>query len=172
MTCVVGEERKEGEAVGPQQFRDVAGHFATGVCIVTAEDPVSGPHGMTLNSLTTVSADPATLLICLNRASTTHEVVARAGRFAVTILAADQGELAALFATRADDKFDRIEWERSPSGVPVLPGSLARLECVVLDSHDVHTHTVVIGQVVDAVAEGGSPLVFHRSRMSAPLVDR
>ncbi|ROO86025.1 3-hydroxy-9,10-secoandrosta-1,3,5(10)-triene-9,17-dione monooxygenase reductase component [Actinocorallia herbida] len=155
--------------VAPQLFREVAGHFATGVCVVTAEDPDTGPHGMTLNSLTTVSADPATLLICLNRASTTHEVVARAGRFGVNILAAGQQDVAALFATRDDDKFRDLDWTRSPSGTPLLTGGVAHLECAVLHRHDVHSHTVVIGEVITAAAAGGPPLVFHRSRMSAPF---
>ncbi|GAB2828204.1 flavin reductase family protein [Actinocorallia aurea] len=161
-----GAGREAAPAVLPRLFRDVAGHFATGVCVVTAEDPVTGPHGMTLNSLTTVSADPATLLICLNRESTTHEVVARAGRFGVNVLAAGQQDLAALFATRDDDKFAGIPWARSASGIPLLTGGVAHLECVVTHRHDVHTHTVVIGEVVTAAAAGGSPLLFHRGRMS------
>jgi flavin reductase (DIM6/NTAB) family NADH-FMN oxidoreductase RutF len=150
-------------------LREVAGHFATGVCVVTAEDPILGPHGMTLNSLTTVSADPATLLICLNRTSTTHRVVDRAGRFAVNVLAAGQDEVAALFATRSAEKFARVEWEWSPAGIPVLTGTVARLECVVSHAFDVHTHTVLVGEVIDAVASGGRPLLFHRGQMSAPL---
>jgi len=137
---------------------------------VTAEDGTEGLHGMTLNSLATVSADPATLLICLNRASTTHQVVTAAGRFTVNVLAADQQHLAALFATRADDKFADLDWERTPVGTPALVGTTARLDCIVTDTYDVHTHTIVIGEVVDAVARGGAPLLFHRGRMSPSIL--
>ncbi len=155
--------------VSPKLLREVAGHFVTGVCVITAEDPIVGPHGMTLNSLTTVSADPASLLICLNRESTTHKVVSRAERFVVNVLAAEQQEIAELFATRAADKFDRVSWIRSASGLPMLPGSLALLECVVTHMHDVHTHSVVVADVIAATAVGGEPLLFHRGRLAGPV---
>lgn len=155
------------EPIPPHRLREVAGHFATGICVITAEDPVIGPHGMTLNSLTTVSADPASLLICLNRGSTTHKVVLRAGRFAVNVLGTGQEGLAELFATKRSEKFRQIPWHRSSLGTPLLSGAIASLECVVTQTHDVHTHTVVCADVVDAAVGGGSPLLFHAGRLTS-----
>ncbi|WP_165502700.1 flavin reductase family protein [Actinomadura fibrosa] len=147
------------------ELRRVAAAFATGVCVVTAQDAALGPHGMTVNAFTTLSLDPPTVLLCLNRASTTRGVLAGAPYFAVNVLRAGQAPLARRFATRSNGKFDGIGWHRTARDVPVLDGALALLECEPAESFDVHTHSVLVGNVLSAAVDEGSPLLFHRGRM-------
>lgn len=150
-------------------LRRAAGAFATGVCVVTTEDPGNAaPHGMTVNAFTSLSLEPPTVLVCLNRSSTTHGLVTRARRFALNVLHARQESLALRFAGRDTDKFRGVDWHRGALGVPVLDGSLAVLECEVEAVHDVHTHTVVIASVRGATVTDGPPLLFHRGRIGTP----
>src|SRR3981081_1886972 len=93
----------------PEEFRDVIGHFASGVTVITALHEGS-PKGTTASAVSSLSLEPPMVLICLNKTSSTAVAVAAAGRFAVNILGEDQAEEAMRFAKRADagDKFAGI----------------------------------------------------------------
>src|ERR671928_1708788 len=88
--------------VGPDRFRSVMGHFATGVTVVTATSP-QGPVGMTANAVCSLSLDPLLLLVCFDRTARTLNVVRETGRFGVNVLAAGQEPLARLFASKAPE---------------------------------------------------------------------
>lgn len=141
-------------------------NWTTGVTLVTAYD-ADGPHGMTVSSFTSVSLEPPRVLVSLERTSRTHRMVERSRRFGVSILSEDQRDLAERFAGRVGDgenRFADVEYELTPNGVPYVLGSLAFLDCRVVDAHPAATHTLFIGEVVGgSQLQDSQPLAyFHR----------
>ncbi|HEX2112052.1 MAG TPA: flavin reductase family protein [Gaiellaceae bacterium] len=150
------------KAVDPLKFRTVMGHFPTGVSVVTTA--VNGErHGMTANSITSVSLDPVMVLACLTRGSRTALAIGKAGRFAVNILGEDQEEISRRFAKPGMDHFEGLEVHEA-AGVPLLPGCIAHLLCSVHDIVEAGDHDIVLGNVeeCDATSNGASPLVFFQ----------
>jgi|SRR5947209_8962983 len=148
-------------------FRDTIGHFATGVCVVTALGG-GGPAGLTTNAVTSLSVDPPLLLVCFDNASRTLQVVRDAGRFAVNILPAGREDLARTFASKrlATDKFAQVT-HTVEGGVPVLDCALAWLACEVQALHPGGDHTIGVGAVTAMGQRPGEPLVFYRGRYAA-----
>lgn len=147
-------------------FRNVAGHFASGVTVITTDDGEQR-FGTTASAVSSLSMDPPMMLVCLNRASSTHDAIVRAGRFAINILAVGQGALASHFGRKGGDKFAEVAHRAGSSGAPLLDGSLATVECVVTETATGGTHTIFIGTVVDAAAYPGEPLAYYRGRFDA-----
>ena len=152
-------------------FRRVIGSFMSGVVVITTSDGEL-PHGMTVSAVSSLSMDPPMLLACLNTTSRTQDVVTRTGVFAVNILAHDQGELAARFARSGlIDKFDGVGFRRGVTGVPLLDGTLAVVECRVVEVVTGGTHRVFLGRVLHAEAAEGSPLAYFRGRFGKLEID-
>ena len=150
-------------AVDPGRYRQVMGHFATGVAIVTCSGP-DGPAGLTTNAVTSVSLEPLLLLVCFDNASRTLVAVRHARRFAVNVLRAGQEDLARVFASKrvAREKFEAVT-HMVAHGVPVLDGALAWLACDLRELHPGGDHTIGIGAVTHLDADpGGEPLVWFR----------
>ena len=144
------------------KYRQVLGHFPTGVTVVTAMTD-DGPAGMAIGSFSSLSLDPAQVLFCPGRNSSSWERIRSAGKFCVNILGDDQEDISRVFASKADDKFAEIGWKRSANGAPLINGVLAYIDCdihAVLDGGD---HDIVVGNVTDLeVKHEGGPLVFFR----------
>ena len=135
--------------------------------MVTAVE--TGRHfGTTVSAVSSVSLDPPTLLVCLNRTSRTRDVVYRSRRFAVNILGVGQGDLARTFATDRDDKFDGVEFERGLFGVPLLRDAIAHIECTVRETATSGTHTVFFGEVQRAQRFEGEPILYYRGQVGWP----
>jgi flavin reductase (DIM6/NTAB) family NADH-FMN oxidoreductase RutF len=149
-------------AVDQARFRQVLGHFATGVTVVTGRNP-AGPVGLAVNSFTSVSLDPPLVAFSVNRRSTTWPLLRAAGRFTVNILGADQEAVCRRFASTGRERFEGVGWRPSPGGSPVLDGALAWIDALVEVEHDAGDHLLVVGRVtgLDVVREG-APLVFYR----------
>jgi flavin reductase (DIM6/NTAB) family NADH-FMN oxidoreductase RutF len=150
-------------AVDARRYRQVMGHFATGVAIVTCTGP-DGPAGLTTNAVTSVSLEPLLLLVCFDNASRTLVAVRHARRFAVNVLRAGQEDLARVFASKrvAREKFEAVT-HMVAHGVPVLDGALAWLACDLRELHPGGDHTIGIGAVTHMDADpGGEPLVWFR----------
>ena len=145
-----------------RRFRDTMGHFATGVCVVTAVGP-DGPTGLTTNAVSSLSLDPPLLLVCFDNESRTLPVVRAAERFAVNVLRTGQEELAATFASKAlaAEKFAAVT-HTVDHGVPVLDDALAWLACDLLSLHPGGDHTIGVGAVTQMDHGAGEPLVFYR----------
>lgn len=151
--------------IDPMAMRRTMGRFATGVAVVTTEhDGV--PHGMTVNSLTSVSLDPPLLLVCLDHGARSAEAVTSAGRFAVNILSSRQQPIALRFAQRGEDHFAGLGPEYDGHRVPVVPGALAHLDCDVERVIEAGDHTVVFGAVKDVCSREGDALGFHGGRFA------
>jgi flavin reductase (DIM6/NTAB) family NADH-FMN oxidoreductase RutF len=149
----------------PQEFRDVIGHFASGVTVITAVHE-GEPKGTTASAVTSLSLEPPMVLICLNRSSSTARAVASAGRFAVNILGEDQADEAMRFAKRADagDKFAGVAVNTGEQGEPLLANALATLECHVAEQVVGGTHLVFLAEVERASARVGAPLAYFRGQ--------
>jgi flavin reductase (DIM6/NTAB) family NADH-FMN oxidoreductase RutF len=150
-------------AVDTVRYRQVMGHFATGVAIVTCSGP-DGPAGLTTNAVTSVSLDPLLLLVCFDNTSRTLAAVREARRFAVNVLRAGQEDLARVFASKrvAREKFEAVT-HMVAHGVPVLDAALAWLACDLRDLHPGGDHTIGIGAVTHMDADpDGAPLVWFR----------
>ncbi len=149
---------------GPDEarFRQVLGHFATGVTVVTGIDG-DEPVGLAVNSFTSVSLDPPLVAFSVGRRSATWPRIRTTGQFTVNILSADQEVVSRRFASHAGPRFDGIGWHPSPSGSPVLDGALAWIDATVEAEHDAGDHLLIIGRVSGLdVAREGAPLVFYR----------
>lgn len=145
------------------RFRQVLGHFCTGVTVITAV--VDGePVGFTAQSFTSVSLDPPLVAVCPARTSNSWPRIRSTGVFCANVLADDQEALGRVFATRGADKFHGVGWAPSrATGSPVLDGALAWVDCRIEAEHDGGDHLVVLGRVVNlGVGDAGRPLLFYR----------
>jgi len=150
-------------AVDTLRFRQVIGHFATGVAIVTCYGP-DGPTGLTTNAITSVSLEPLLVLVCFDNTSRTLPAVRDAERFCVNVLRAGQEDLARVFASKrvAREKFESVT-HMEAHGVPVLDGALAWLACELVALHEAGDHTIGIGAISQMDADSaGEPLVWFR----------
>lgn len=146
-------------------LRDALGCFATGVTIMTANDPGGHPVGLTANSFTSVSLDPPLLLACIAKSATSSEVFRLAETFAVNVLHIGQQPTSVRFSRRDEDRFGATPWEVGLHGTPVLTGSLATFECARHAVHDGGDHIILIGQVERARFEPRrDPLLYFRGK--------
>jgi 3-hydroxy-9,10-secoandrosta-1,3,5(10)-triene-9,17-dione monooxygenase reductase component len=151
----------------PELFREVFGRFATGVAVITSAGP-GGPGGMTANALCSLSLDPLLALVCFENRARTLPIVREAGRFALNLLAADQEQLAGVFASKLPEaeKLQGVA-HRLHHGVPVIEGSLAWAICELQESLAGGDHTIVIGRVTDLGLGDGEPLLWYSGRYHA-----
>ncbi|MCU1352268.1 MAG: putative monooxygenase [Acidimicrobiales bacterium] len=144
------------------RFRQVLGHFATGVSVITAMDG-DAPVGLAIGSFFSISLDPPLVGFCAAKTSSTWPRIRSAGTFTVNILGEDQEDVCRVFASKELDKFNGIGWSPSPSGAPKLHGALATIDCTIDVVHEAGDHEIVVGAVRDLdVAREGGPLVFFR----------
>ena len=144
-------------------FRDVIGHFASGVTVITTRHD-DARFGMTASAVSSLSLDPPMLVVCLHRDAPTRAAVSAAGVFGVSILSENDGHLAERFAKPREDKFAGVDVVDGASGVPLLRDALARLECRVSEDVEGGTHSVFLAEVQRAEARQGSPLAYFRGR--------
>jgi 3-hydroxy-9,10-secoandrosta-1,3,5(10)-triene-9,17-dione monooxygenase reductase component len=144
------------------RFREVLGHFATGLTIVTALEE-GEPVGFSCQSFSALSLDPPMVLLAPARSSTSWPRIAKAGAFCVNVLGEHQEALCRSFAVSGGDKFSGVEWTPGTTGAPRITGSLATIECRLGSIHDGGDHELVTGHVVDTELGEGAPLLFYRS---------
>lgn len=158
-------DREESPApeLDPQDFRDVIGHFASGVTVITAA--VDGQRlGTTASAVSSLSLEPPMVLICMNRTSTTGQAITRSRAFAINILTEEQGDLAQHFASKDPDKFESVDASTGPFGQPLLADALATIECEVAEEVAGGTHTVFLAEVRSATSRDGAPLAYFRGQ--------
>jgi 3,4-dihydroxy-2-butanone 4-phosphate synthase len=152
------------QAEAGRQMRDVMGHFATGVAVITA-DGEAGPVGTTVNAITSVSLKPPLLLVCLAEDSETLAALRERGSFAVNLLTAEQRHHSDRFAIKgAASGAGEVEFGRHEIGLPFLPEALATIACGVEAIHPGGDHQIVVGEA-RAIWHGAppaEPLLFYR----------
>ncbi|MGA7205308.1 MAG: flavin reductase family protein [Specibacter sp.] len=148
--------------VTPSQLRNVLGHFATGLTIITAATP-QGPVGFTCQSFASLSLDPALVTFSPARTSSTWPLLRASGSFTVNILPAEHQHLSGQFARSGTDKFAGVGHAPSPLGNPILDQALAWVDCEFHQEYDGGDHTIVVGAVraLHARAEA-EPLLFYK----------
>lgn len=148
---------------GTETFRNVIGHFASGVTILTTRHD-DEDFGATASAVSSLSLEPPMLLVCLNTRSSTQEAIHGSHVFGLNILDEDQGHIAERFASSRKAKFEGLDVERGAGEVPLLADSLAYCECRVAEDIVAGTHRVFLATVTRAVAREGSPLTYFRGK--------
>ncbi len=148
----------------PQKFRQVLGHFGTGITVITGIDE-GEPVGFACQAFAALSLDPPLVVFCPALTSATWPRIARASLFAVNVLTEDQHDLASKFGRSGPGKFDGVKWAPDGAGSPVIDGVLTWAGCEVEAVHPGGDHNVVVGRVRE-LGECGSqrPLLFYRGR--------
>lgn len=151
----------ERPSIDPHKFRQVLGHYPTGVCVITATGPDGHPVGMVVGSFTSVSLDPPLVGFFPDRGSSSWPKVAAAGRFCVNVLSAEQESICRTLASKDADKFATIEHGPSALGSPILAGAVAWIDCELYSVNEAGDHFAVLGLVTHIdIADGGLPLLF------------
>ncbi|WP_024513960.1 flavin reductase family protein [Bradyrhizobium sp. Tv2a-2] len=131
-------------------FRDAMRHLVGAVTVITVGrgDDVSG---MTVTSMSSLSVDPPSLIVSVNRSASSWPLLKTYGVFGVNILSADQRDVAERFSGKGGlkgaERFAGAEWTARPSGAPLLVGALAAIDCEVEEVIERHSHGIVIGRV-------------------------
>jgi flavin reductase (DIM6/NTAB) family NADH-FMN oxidoreductase RutF len=150
--------------IDPQQLRRVMGHFATGVTIITTQDSQGTPNGLTANAFLSLSLDPPLVLVSVDKMAQCYPCFESMNGFTVNFLSEEQEEISRRFATKGIDKFAGVRWRKGTNGAAILDGVLGYVECKIKQCHDGGDHTIVIGEIINADAFGGRPLIFFQGR--------
>jgi flavin reductase ActVB len=143
-------------------FRAVLGRFASGITVITARDEQGTPHGMTVSAFSSLSLSPPLILVCIANDATMAPLIARTDTFAVNILSAGQEAVSRRFAGKVDDRFAGIGYHEGDLGAPILEEVLAWMQCRIVARHEAGDHVIVVGQVEQASAIEGKPLLYYR----------
>jgi len=144
-------------------YRRTCARFATGITVVTVVDNAGHPHGMTVNSFSSVSLDPPLVLVSIDLRNAILGHFLSSPYFAINVLAEHQEHLSRRFSSTSENRFHELEWHAGEFGVPLLDGVLAQLECSVAKTFEVGDHTVLVGEVRIAAYTEGQPLVYFNS---------
>lgn len=150
--------------VDEKLLRKAHGKFVTGVTVVAGMSGDSTPFGLAVNAFMSVSLDPPTVVVCINKTSRSHDLFVRSGAFSVNILAAHQIDVAKKFASSAADKFSDVAWRRGVLGVPLIEKCSAVFEAQTTDFLRAGTHTLLIGHVAAVDSSNEMPLVYMGSQ--------
>jgi len=151
-------------AIDARELRNIMGHFATGVTVITTKDTTGKPFGLTANAFTSLSLDPPLVVICVDKKVDCYACFEDSKVFVVNFLNEDQEHLSKRFATKGIEKFEGIACQTGDCGAPRLEGALGYIECKLVSGHDGGDHTIYIGEVQDAWASGDNPLLFFKGK--------
>ncbi len=157
---VVAQTKPDHELA--DHFRSAMRRLSAGVAVVCCAD-ARGPVGLTATSVTSLSMDPPSLLVCINRTASLRNSLAINKPFSINLLGRQHAEISNAFggAARGEDKFNFGDWETGISGVPILRDAIARVESVVDLEVEYGSHTIIVGRVTQCVAAlTGDPLIY------------
>ena len=136
--------------------------------MITVEYDDGQVHGMTANAFASVSLDPLLVLVCISRNARTHGFVHIQKRFGINVLAEDQEDWARFFAQVEQEPQEArrlgIKFWRTQQGTPMLQGTLAHLDCKLVEAHEAGDHTIFLGSVEQIETGEGEPLLFYRGK--------
>ncbi len=154
-------------------FKNAMRRFASGVTVVTSVREGT-PRGVTVSSFSSVSLEPPSVLICINREARSYLFIATSRIFCVNVLSAGQRSLAERFSGKIREKqFADVAYYIDQTGAAVLEGTLAHVDCEVLEEHRSGSHSIFIGKVISCSSRDGEPLgyfngTFARFGIQAP----
>lgn len=148
------------------EFQEAMARFAGAVTIVTTSEN-DQPIGMVATSVCSLSADPPSLLACINKGTSAHDPILRNRTFAVNLLSDEQVLLVRHFMSqKGSQRFDLGNWQKLVTGAPVVQGATVAFDCELLDSYDGFSHTILIGKILDmrlsVKPESASCLLWHK----------
>jgi flavin reductase (DIM6/NTAB) family NADH-FMN oxidoreductase RutF len=150
----------------PGDFRGALSHFATGVTVITAARSPERIHGMTANSLASVSLTPPLILVCIDQRAQMLRVLLEKRRFGINVLRSDQVSISQFFAQPeqpdADERALGIRFHWTAEGIPLLEDVLVQMECHVAASYVAGDHTIFVARVNSTHVHGGEPLLYFR----------
>ena len=142
-------------------------NFSGGVSVITAGIGEERT-GATVTSATALAVDPPTMIVNINRTSSTWPVIERYRHFCINLLSREQQRVAERFSgvdgTKGAARYDGAEWIRLASGASALAGALAAIDCEVEEIIERHSHAIILGRVVAITAGTGEPIVYHNGR--------
>lgn len=147
------------------EFRDAMRHLASGVSLVTTKGLDGRRQGMLATAVSSVTADPPTILVCVNRTATMHNDLLESRNFCVNFLGHGHLELSRRFSSSEarESRFDADGWMTLSTGAPVLDGALSALDCRLESAVEVGSHSVIFGKVIAikvAPAAADRPLLY------------
>ena len=150
-------------SVSRDHFLAAMGRIFSMVAIITTDGP-AGRFAITVSSVTSASADPPIVLACVNRRSPVYDAILANKAYCLNVLAYGQEYLSDCFAGRprggAPFDFAAAQWTGGATGAPILTGAVASFDCALLESHDVGTHTVFFGRVLEVCEASTAPLIY------------
>lgn len=156
-----GLQRSPDQELG-DHFRSAMRRLSAGVAVVCCAD-ARGPVGLTATSVTSLSMDPPSLLVCVNRTASLRASLTINKPFSINLLGRQHADISNAFggAVRGKDKFCFGDWETGISGVPILKDAIARIESVVDLEVEYGSHTIFVGRVTRCLsASTGDPLIY------------
>ena len=145
---------------GAAEFKHAMRHVPTGVTVVTTLKE-GEPRGITVNAFASVSLDPPSLLICVNREARSYLFISSSRIFCVNVLAGDQRRLAEHFSGKVRERqFADVAYSIDSTGAPVLDGAIAPFDCELSHEYQIGSHSILIGRVMSCSARPGSPLGY------------
>lgn len=147
-------------AIDINLFRKTCGRFATGIAVATVSAADGTPYGVTVNSFTSVSCVPPLVLFCLDYRCSLLPFFRSSSYYGINILGEEQREFSIRFSQRQPAGFENIGWHLSGSGVPMIEGSLASLECCVSQTVEAGDHAILLAEVTAAEWHAGKPLIY------------
>jgi flavin reductase (DIM6/NTAB) family NADH-FMN oxidoreductase RutF len=149
---------------------EVMGRVAAGVAVMTLVDDDGVRRGMTISSLTPVSSDPPSVLVCVGGAASSRPALVEGRVVCMNVLAADQVPVSIGFAWGEDDPFSVFDWTPAADGIPVLSDTTAHLLCRVVGVVEHHGTAVVLADVLDGAVHADEALVYWRKQYFGGLV--
>ena len=150
----------------PQLFRHALSQFATGIVVITTQGVQGQRVGVTANSFNSISLHPPLVLWSLAKKSSNLHTFSEAPFYGVSVLAADQLDLAIHFATFKGDRFAGLLVQEGLGGCPLIPNALAHFECRVKSRYDEGDHIIMVGEVLQCAFREGDALVYHSRKYS------
>lgn len=148
------------------EFRRTCARFATGITIVTTATIDGEPHGLTVNSFTSVSCNPPLVSVCIDLHCRSLPHLRAGSHFGISVLAENQQELSARFSGCEDARFDNVPWTRGAFDVPLIEGAIAWFECRLDRAIDAGDHVILLGAVERTATFEGRPLLYYDSQYS------
>lgn len=145
-------------------FRRACAQFATGVAVAAVCDDSGAPHGLTINSFTSVSLDPPLILICIDFRAAILPRFLHSKHFGLSFLNESQVDLSHQFSKKTDNRFDGVPWKAGETGAPLIEATLATMECATEQILDGGDHTIFLARVLRAQVGPGKPLLYFKSR--------
>lgn len=146
------------------ELRLFAGHFASGVTVISTRDKEGRFYGLTMNAVSCVSLNPPLFLICVDQKANSLKPLLDSGVFAINILAWNQDKISNTFASKGDDKFSTVPYDLGLLNVPLIKDALACAEFRVSQTFPAGDHLIVVGEAASTRVVENAPLLYYRGK--------